>query len=223
MPQLLLDPRGITGDLEVRPAPATLPERAREFGCLPDFTLWRSGDLLLFSELERGFISNHIVKAQERFHYAPEDARWHHVAVYIGSSDLCEAAPEDGVRCQPVAEYVGNTLIRVRRNENLNADDAYGIAIRALMRLQKNYSLSSIVISWIRSWRRPTPPSPEYRSENQAVICSQLFHDAYMEATGLSLFDRADAPMLPALLSATDRLTDVASAWTALPTHQAGG
>ena len=130
MPQLLLDPRGITGDLEVRPAPATLPERVREFGYLPDFTLWRPGDLLLFSELERGFISNHIVKAQERSHYAPENARWHHVAIYIGSSDLCEAAPEDGVRCRPVAEYVGNTLIRVRRNENINADNAYGIAIR---------------------------------------------------------------------------------------------
>ena len=217
MPQLLLDPGAITEDIEVRPAPATLPERVRGFGYLPDFTLWRPGDLLLFSELEPSFIPEQIVKTQKRFHYAPEDARWHHAAIYIGGSDLCEAAP-GGVRCRAVAEYVGTTLIRARRRDDLETDNAYGIAIRALMRLQKDYSLRSIAIALIRSWW-PTPPSPEHRPESQAVICSQLFHDAYMEATGLSLFDRADTPMLPAFLSATDRLTDVNSAWTKLPTH----
>ena len=84
------------------------------------------------------------------------------------------------------------------------------------MRLQSDYSLPAIAIAWIRSWW-PTPPSPDLRPESQAVICSQLFHDAYMEATGFNLFERADTAMLPAHLSATDQLTDVQSAWTKLP------
>ena len=55
------------------------------------------------------------------------------------------------------------------------------------------------------------------RARNRAVICSQLFHDAHMEATGRTLVQRADVDVLPAELSACSDLSDVSTGWARLP------
>lgn len=214
-PQLFLDPNDVTGAHRLHAAPAKLPEHVRKFGYLPDFGRWLPGDLLLFSDPGKRFIPRQIVKVQGRSGYAPENARWYHVAVYIGDGNLCEAV-RSGVRCRPVADYVGMFLIRAHRDNALSEDERYRVVIRALMRLTRPYSFLSALRAWTLSLMSYRPFS-KYRASRQAVMCSQLFHDAYMEASGRTLTDNVDPPILPADLSASSLLSDVDSVWGKLP------
>ena len=116
VPQKLLDPENVGQPAAVKSAPTQLPPDVRKFGYLPDFDLWQAGDLLLFSVIRPSFMQRQIIATQERERYAEEHARWHHAAVYIGDRYLCEAVPR-GVRYHPVAEFVGDRLIRARRGQ----------------------------------------------------------------------------------------------------------
>ena len=215
-PQLLLDPCEKGRISPARSAPTRLPHAVREFGYLPDFNLWRPGDALLFSSIRPGFMQRRIVTAQRRSGYAPEHARWHHAGIYLGDRYVCEAVP-GGVRYRPVAEFVPGHLIRARRGRKLDGEQAFRVAMRAVMRLSKPYSRWRAIRAWLRSWS-PDGSSPlDYRARGHAVVCSQLFHDAYMEATGRTLVDRVDTMVLPAELSACEGLEDVPSVWSPLP------
>lgn len=215
-PQLLLDPCEKGRTSPARSAPTRLPHAVREFGHLPDFNLWRPGDALLFSSIRPGFMQRRIVKMQRRSGYAPEHARWHHVGIYLGDRYVCEAVP-GGVRYRPVAEFVPGHLIRARRDRKLNDAQAFRVAMRAVMRLSKPYPHWRAIRAWLRSWS-PDGSSPlDYRARGHAIVCSQLFHDAYMEATGRTLVCRVDTMVLPAELSACEGLEDVPSAWSPLP------
>ena len=215
-PQQVLDPRRT--DLAREPnrsEPYTLPSAVRQFGFVPDFDDWLPGDLVLFSDLRRKRIHRQIVKTQKQPGHAPDDARWHHAAVYIGDRYLCEARP-GGVRYHPVVESVNrNTLLRVRRNNELTNSERFRVAIRALMRLSQPYSYGSI----LRALFGPVNPRRfvlSLRPQESAVICSQLFHEAYMEATGSILVERVDKAVVPAELSATDDLEDLNTQWVRL-------
>ena len=192
-----------------------LPDCVREFGYLPDVRMWRPGDLLLLSAVKPNFMQQRIINTQRRTGYAEEHARWHHAAIYLGERYICEAVPS-GVRYRPIEEFVPNYLIRVRRDHKLDIEQAYSVAIRAIMRLSKSYSHWPAVRAWLRSWK-PIVFSLDLRVRRRAIICSQLFHDAYMEATNRTLVERVDTIVLPAELSACSGLKDVKSAWAPLP------
>ena len=217
MSQLFLDPEQTESAKPVAWVSTTLPEHVRNFGYLPDFDLWQPGDLLLFSAKRPNRAQRAIVETQKRSGYAPDDARWHHAAVYIGDRYMCEAVP-GGVRYHPVEDTVGQGLIRVRRDLNGSMEQGFRVAIKSLMRLPKSYAFRSAVRSWLRSYGTEFARafSNDYRAERDAVICSQLFHDAYMEATNRTLIQRADKDVMPAELSACSGLSDVASAWLRL-------
>lgn len=219
VPLKLLDPDNVGQPAAVKSAPTQLPPDVRKFGYLPDFDLWRPGDLLLFSAIRPGFMRRQIIAMQEREGYAEEHARWHHAAVYIGDRCLCEAVP-GGVRYRPVAEFVGDRLIRARRGQYDAEEDpreqGLRVAIRAMMRLMRPYSLGRVMSAWVHSWNRTLHPI-QYNARGRAIICSQLFHDAYQEATGRSLVESVDTIVLPAQLSACEGLDDVESAWAPLP------
>lgn len=176
------------------------------------------GDLLLLSATAPNRAQRAIVDAQRRLGYAEDDARWHHAAVYIGDRYMCEAVVS-GVRYHPVADLVGNRLIRVRRNSALSQQQRFRVAIRALMRLSKPYDFWSVTLSWLRSGGSAfgRAVSREFRVRRDAEICSQLFHDAYMEATGHALVRSADREVVPADLSACDGLVDVPGNWIRIP------
>ena len=215
-PQRVLDPRRTDSAREpTRPQPSTLPWAVRDFGFIPDFDDWLPGDLVLVSKVSRNLIERLIVNTQERLGHAPDDARWHHAAVYVGDRYLCEARP-GGVRYHPVVESVDrNTLLRVRRNYDLTDSERFRVAIRALMRLSRAYSYDSIA----RSFFRPLSPRRfvlALRPRKRALICSQLFHDAYAEVTASNLVDRLDRAVVPAELSATNKLEDVKTHWVRL-------
>lgn len=216
MRQLVLDPRR-TGS--ARPPnqsqPSTLPSAVRGFGFIPDFDAWLPGDLVLVSKVTPNIMERQIVKTQRNLGHAKPDARWHHAAVYVGDRYLCEARP-GGVRYHPVVESVGrNTLLRVRRDVELTAAERFRVAIRALMRLSRPYSYGSAA----RAFLRPLDPGRfalALRPRKRALICSQLFHDAYAEATRTNLVDRLDRPVVPAELGATTSLRDVQTEWVRL-------
>ena len=150
-PQLLLDPRETGRTSTARSAPTRLPLAVREFGHLPDFDLWRPGDALLFSGTRPGFMQRRIVRAQRRLGYAPEHARWHHAGIYLGDRYVCEAVP-GGVRYRPVVEFVPDYLIRARRGRGLDGEQAFRVAMRAVMRLSKPYSHWRAIRAWLGSW-----------------------------------------------------------------------
>lgn len=211
--QRVLDPRHTESALESdQSQPSLLPSKVREFGFIPDFDDWLPGDLVLVSRLRRNLIERQVVKTQARLGHARVDAQWHHAAVYVGDRYLCEARP-GGVRYRPVVESVDrNTLLRIRRNIDLTDSERFRVAIRALMRLSQAYSYASVVGAFFR------PLSPKrfvlsLSAHKRALICSQLFHDAYAEVTASILVDRLDRAVVPAELGATTRLDDVEVHW----------
>lgn len=215
-PQQVLDAKDVGEALEAKGSqPHILPEKVREFGYVPNFEDWLPGDLLLYSTSRPTFSQRKIVDAQIKLNYATEHARWHHAAVYIGDRYLCEAQP-GGVRYHPVVETIdSNILVRVRRDRSLDESQRFRLAIRALMRLSRPYSYTSI----LRALLRPLNPKRfkmTLRLPERALICSQLFHEAYMEATGSTLVDRADIAVVPAKLSAVDKLEDIRTHWARL-------
>lgn len=218
MPQAVLNPEEIGDFTTGKRVSAQLPRHVRELGFIPDFDLWKPGDLLLFSATHPNFAQRQIKQAQERLGYGDEDAKWHHAAVYVGDGYMCEARP-GGVRYHPVVDNVRDYLIRARRDEELTLEEAFRVAIRALMRLNIYYSYTSLVAAFLRSWTLDDHRvlSPHYRATRSAVICSQLFHDSYMEVTYRTLVENHKQEMVPAGLSACSGLSDIDSSWTKLP------
>ena len=214
--QQILDPTCTTSAREPSQSqPTTLPLWARQFGFLPNLDDWLPGDLVLFSKLHPNWIERQISGTQKKLQYSTGDARWHHAAVYIGDRYLCEAR-RGGVRYCPVVECIDtNTLLRVRRDPALAEPQRFRMAIRALMRLSQPYSYGSIGRTLLRSLN-PQSLVLALRPQERAVICSQLFHEAYMEATDSTLVENADRAVVPAELSATNRLQDVTTHWVRL-------
>ena len=218
MPQWLLDPTDTSSATRPASVPTTLPRDVREFGFIPDFKLWLPGDLLLFSAVEPNRAQTAIVEAQERLGYDPEDARWHHAAVYIGDLHLCEAVFR-GVRYHSVTDMFLGSRLRIRRNAQLTDKERFRIAIRALMRLARPYGFWAVTLSWLRSRNTAfgRACSEELRTRGDAVICSQLYHEAYMEVTSQALSAVTDRDVIPADLSACGALVDVQTRWAKLP------
>ncbi len=195
--------------------PVRLPANVRKFGFIPDFGDWLHGDLLLFSKISRNLIERQIVNTQTSLGHAPEDARWHHAAVYIGDGFLCEARP-GGVRYRPVVESVDqHTLLRVRRSMDTNETERFRIAIHALMRLSRSYAYGSVIQTLFRPFS-PSRFALALRPRKRALICSQLYHDVFAEVSGSNLIDYVDKDIVPAELSATHKLQDVKPYWIRL-------
>jgi uncharacterized protein YycO len=145
--------------------------------------------------------------------YHPHHARWQHAAVYIGDYYICEST-RWGVKSSTIFPYIGNYLIRVRGDRSLSSDDTWKIAIQALLRLKYKYSYSSIIqLLWqskYSSWDQPDEPR---RFSRRAVICSQLYADAYGSVTGKTLDNNVNLPITPAGLSCTSLLQDIKIHW----------
>lgn len=167
----------------------------------------------MFSAVAPGRVQRSIKKFQKLNGYHEDHARWHHAAVYIGNYLICEAT-RTGVKHAEVFDYVGNSLIRVRRDTALSSEQSSQIAINALLRLRSSYSFSAVLKLWWQCKRGscnkryiPRVPSP------LAVICSQLYGDAHMAVSGKALDKDANQPITPASLSETTLLQDIKTSW----------
>jgi hypothetical protein len=211
-PQHFLDPRD-TVTAGVCPRPQRIPEEIQRFGRLPDINAWKPGDLLLVSALNPSRIQGAIERVQRQGGYHAEDARWQHAAVYIGDYGICEAT-RVGVKAAMIFPYIGDHLIRVRRDPALSSDDSWRVVVQALVRLNYSYSFSSILqLLWqARGGYRAPRNSPRVFSQ-RVTICSQLYADAYGNVTRKTLDNDVSLPVTPASLSCTPLLQDVQSQW----------
>lgn len=208
--QIYLDPsvEGASGSWK---PPGPIPQKLRRFGRFPNTSLWKPGDLLLFSAVRPSLASRAIVRTQTNGGFAEQDARWHHAAVYVGHNHICEAVLS-GVRYGPIYPYVGAHLIRVRRDETLTEMNRYELAIRSLAHLREDYSVKLLPLLAFYGlagfWNRKTLPP-----DTPTVICSQVFAHAYTGTTMRLVAGPQAIPVVPADLSMTDTLTDVKTDW----------
>jgi hypothetical protein len=207
-----LDPHAMTAPVK-ESSVETLPYHTRNFGYVPDVAALRPGDLLLFRNVRPNCISRLIGDAQRRAGFSLSHSRWTHVAVFLYDDLMVEAVPGHGVAPRSLYDYVPQRVIRVRRRADLGDVERYEVALRALRKLGARYSHFGVVASawyFVRGlWNRP-----DFGGFRHIVICSEIFHDAYAEATRSLLRDcPVDAPVTPAHLSATPDLEDVEVGW----------
>lgn len=214
MNQKILDPSLTRDAIGISSATQELPKRVREeFGFVPDETLWLPGDLLLFNAEVPSAIQRLIIARQGKA-FSFIHARWHHAAIYLGHSRICEATLT-GVGVSSIFKYVPRNRIRVRRCPILamaqNQQQRYEFVIQNLSRMTRLYSLTQILsVFWasVLGWWRV-----QYvLAERGAHICSHLYANSYAHVTKRNLTN----PSLiatPAHLSITPELVDVPSRW----------
>ncbi|BAC90210.1 hypothetical protein [Gloeobacter violaceus] len=214
-PQLFLDPRDRT-TAGVYHFGGPIPLRVRRFGLYANIGNWLPGDLVLVSPLQPDFTQSLIIAGHTDGGYQQKDARWHHAAIYVGDGDICEAMPV-GVRHTSMDIYIdGRHFIRVRRDLDLEMDQRWRIALRALTKLKTPYSIASIFDLFWLSRVGFNSVSNAVRPKRGAYICSQLYADAYSPITGKVLQNPRSGEITPAFLSSTDQLQDVPVHWLQL-------
>lgn len=213
MPQIVLDPND-TSAAKPSGMDHRVPKRIRRFGYVPDTSILLPGDVILICATRPAWTSRLIQTTQEAGGYAQDHARWHHVAVYIGNGHVVEALTS-GVIYRKLDSYSGNWLLRFRRGQNLTQSQRYEIAIQSMTRLRERYSLWALPrvgFNLMRTMARPTEPVRGVR----AVICSQVYWDAYLFATHHNPTPGVISDVSPAAISSSTVLSDIAVGWIRL-------
>lgn len=214
MQQIVLDPND-TSVAKPSETDHRVPARVRRFGYVPDTSILLPGDVILICATKPAWTSRLIQTTQEAGGgYAPDHARWHHVAVYIGNGHVVEALTS-GVIYRKVDTYSGNWRLRFRRGPDLTQDQRYEIAIQSMTRLRERYSLWALPrvgFNLMRTIARPTEPIRGVR----AVICSQVYWDAYLFATHRNPTPGVISDVSPAAISASEILSDITVGWIRL-------
>lgn len=214
MAQQFLDPCDIPLNTGACKAPHVLPPAVRKMGHIPDASLLQPGDLILICPARDARSVKSFAAAIHRFQlkggFADHDARWHHAAVYIGTGfEVVEARAISGVTLGSMLDYLPDHCIRVRRPSATTRDQGWRLAINAVKLLGQPYSATTIAALAKRAVKGFWKPEAR-RAVEQGVVCSIVYGDAYSATyEGRVLGD----PVIPATLSATERLTDVPLRW----------
>lgn len=216
MPQHILDPGKIPTDPARCPRiPAALPPKIRSLGHLPAVEALLPGDLILISPLVPTKAQKMIQAAQAKGGYGPDDAHWTHAAVYLGTDfAICEATVLQGVHHASLLDSLATHRVRVRRDLSLDADTRWRIALAAALQIGTRYGwVSALKISLRAQAGLHTPRKTKTQSPS-ALICSELYADAFLAATGRTLqWRHPGREVSPALLSFVDELDDVEIKW----------
>jgi hypothetical protein len=210
MAQHVIDPRstGQLTDLQID----IVPQPIRDFGAVPNFCLFKTGDLILSRGLEPDLIERSISHAQRTGGFSDDHSCWTHAAVFLYSTLVAEAVPENGVRVRSLYEDVLQTVSRVRRPRVTDEQGAH-IALRALAQLGTPYNwFAALVVGWHMHHGLWNPAA--LVSYGRKSICSKVYFDAHIEIAKLP---HSGCPMTglvsPAHLSATNDLDDVLIPW----------
>lgn len=210
MPQLVLSPDH-TAQATGSRALHLVDPKVRKFGFVPDIDRLLAGDLILYSS---GKAVDAISIAQTRAGFSSDDARWTHAAVYLDDAYLVEAVTA-GVSQRSIYA-VPKGLIRFRRIKGLSEVERYRIALRALSRLGKPYSVGGVTRLGMNMlgglWNRSADADLK-----GLVICSQVYHDSVVEITRSYLQHCPVAsPVTPAHLSSSASFEDIDVPWLRL-------
>jgi hypothetical protein len=219
MPQLVIDPNSM-GTPVRQHSIAQLPPQTRKFGFVPDLTQCEPGDLVLSCSIKPDWIEKQIISTQLNAGFGEDDSRWTHAAVFLYEDFIVEADPKRGVRTRSLYSDIPDSLLRVRRRLGLLPAERYKIALCAQRMLGMRYGFRAalslgwqvrISEMWDRCWNRR-----KKIWEEEAAICSQVFHDAHAEITRNRLANCPLAYVMPAHLSATSDLDDIGIPWLQL-------
>ncbi len=219
MSQLFLDPTNIpTGCKNFQHVPATLPQSVRALGHLPDINQLLPGDLILISPITPSFVQKQIQRVQTKGGYHGDDARWTHSAVYLGSDfSTCDATGK-GIRHNSLLDVISNHRIRVRREPTLETNYRWRIALSATLQLGTSYGIRSALTIWVRSIQGFHAPQNTATRSRSSIICSELYADSFLMATGSTLqWNHPGKDVSPALLSYVPELVDIATGWLKIP------
>lgn len=189
-----------------------VPFALKRLNKAPNVELLEAGDVLLFSPLKPNFVQRLIQRSQGG--YPLQDARWTHVSVIFDRERLVEAVTPR-VRCGTVYDQATSGLIRARRAVGLSPGDRLRVAVEVLSELGSGYSRAyAFSIGWGNLL--PSRRQRSFKPHPRAVICSQLFSDAFARATGQSIVPGKLSKIVPADLSRTSMLQDVQFGWVPL-------
>jgi hypothetical protein len=215
-PQIVIDPSNHGAPVATTTI-NVIPPGARRFGFVPDLSYCQPGDLILSYARSRGIIDGLIVYAQDRAGFHTDDSRWTHAAVLLYQDLIVEAVPRKGVISRSLYEDIPDSVLRVRRYPHLVENQGYEIALSALRMQGRNYSTRQAFLAGLRAasgglWNRAW-----YPLVGRAIICSNIFYDAFGTITRRVLRDCPfTQPVYPAHLSATADLVDVHVPWLRL-------
>ena len=223
--RVILDPDDVGTPSTATWEPPNVPRRVREsFGYVPDETQLQPGDLLLVCPKNQTAVSNGIRNIQLDAGLHRKDACWSHVGIYLGAQEaaICEATREQGVCVGELYDYlpgdgVPANWLRFRREPNMSPEDRWRLCVHALKRIGEPYDWLSAYKLFVQSRDRKYGFWRSHRSHaGIAVICSQLYRDAFQHVTGKLPVAKNVNIVLPAELSATTLLEDVAVNWVKL-------
>lgn len=190
------------------------PSRVRNFGYMPDESNLLPGDLLLVSTTRWWHFSAHIICLAQRIGgCAPNSARWHHAAMYLGDGDVLEATALRGVCVSKLFDYCGrHCVLLFRRAPGLTEEERLLLCVRGMRFLSESYSWRSVLrifgLSLFGFWNNILLPFAR-----RAHICSQLYSDAYTNVLDDMVVARHPNNVLPAHLRFTDKLEDILVGW----------
>jgi hypothetical protein len=108
-----------------------VPQLLRNFGAVPNFSLVKTGDLILSSGFEPNLVERSISLAQSSAGFSDNHSCWTHAAVFLYGTLVAEAVPEHGVRVHSLYEDMLRYVLRVRR-PRVTDEQGARIALRAL-------------------------------------------------------------------------------------------
>lgn len=194
-----------------------LNPETRNLGYYPNINDWNPGDLILTSSIKPNIICQGITNAQLEGGYNETDSMWHHVAIYLGRDDICEADGFKGVINNELSNYVtGKHILRVRRPLDISREQGCEIAIAFQKNLGAaysfNYLFELIYLTKRGLWKRRK--NINNTSNLRAIICSQVYANAYSQITGKTLINDRAYETTPACLSCDkNRLKDIYIRW----------
>jgi hypothetical protein len=187
----------------------------RTFGKYPNIRDWLPGDIVLVGAMKPDWIARTIIKVQAQ-QYGSVHGRWQHAAIYMGNGFVAEATTH-GVTYSPIEKYVSEHFLRVRRNPALTPDQRWLVAIEAGVRLRTAYGFSDILSIYRSSFPKlKRQLRPKFMVQTNAVICAQLCQEAHATVTSQLLVPFGSSPAVPAALSQTAKLVDVALYWCSI-------
>lgn len=191
---------------------------------LPNLSDWRPGDLVLlvlFAPLVGDAFTLAIETTQQAFGASAHEAKFTHVAVYLGNGEIVDARPLEDVDIRhDLAARAEHALLRVRRlSTSLGYTAALGqqIANNALAMRGRHYSLWLCAKIWVdlHYQRMAGKPAFDYSNDESASYICTVHCEIAIDKTRAAppVRPRTTLPPLPYLILVRDIFDDVGLGW----------